>query len=158
MTPSGSFPGALELGPLGVPKLKSQNDLVRLAAAGVFISALAFQSPVQAASRVDQVQHFIDCLGWMFTDPARHAIECGPTHEFFLTEKDTSAGQSDPPATAPPPLPESPPPPPPTDDCEVSTKAPLWVIGDAAILRVDCPIEGDEESFLLGASAEVLSI
>jgi hypothetical protein len=155
--------------------LKSRNHLARLAAAGLLVSALACQSPAQAAPHVDQIQRFIDCLGWMFTDQARHTAECAPTHEFFLSDKDTGAGHpdpasipaaqpSDPVPTAPsaptdsgPPTDSASEPPPPTDDCEVSTKAPLLPIG-TAILRADCPIEGSEESLSLEASAKSLSI
>jgi hypothetical protein len=145
--------------------LTSHNHLARLAAAGLLASAL----PAQAAPHADQIQHFIDCLGWMFTDQARHSAECAPTHEFFLSDKDTGAGHPDPatiptaqPAdpvpTAPAaPTDSAPEPPLPTDDCEVPTKAPSLPVG-AAILQVDCPIEGSEESLSLEASIEPLSI
>ncbi|RYE82469.1 MAG: hypothetical protein EOP19_16130 [Hyphomicrobiales bacterium] len=33
--------------------------------------------PAQANSVVDEIGHFIECFGWMLTDPARQVAECG---------------------------------------------------------------------------------
>ena len=61
-------------------------DLVlRLATAGAFVAFTGLGSVTSASaapSIPDALQHIIDCAGWMFTDPARHAAECGPGHDY----------------------------------------------------------------------------
>jgi hypothetical protein len=54
----------------------------RKLAAGVGSLALvaaAATAPTPAMA-VDQVQHFLDCFGWMLNDPAQHAANCSPGH------------------------------------------------------------------------------
>lgn len=138
--------------------MKPQNALVRLAAAGVFVSILAYQAPAQAASDINQVEHFIDCLGLMFSDPARHATECGPGHEFFIPNLGNGSSTLTPADLLPPAPPVTETDPPSDEDCETSTSAILPATGGAAILRVDCPIDGEPGSFRLSASVEPLLI
>lgn len=53
------------------------------AASILTMTSLMAASPIQAASSpsiIDSIQHFVDCAGWLITDPARHAQECSPGH------------------------------------------------------------------------------
>lgn len=93
--------------------MRSSTPLARLLAAGAFAAAMVPQTPAGAATPVDQTQHFIDCLGWMFSDPDRHRSECSPGHEFFLPGNFFSQGG----ITGEPP-PPPPPPPPPEESCD----------------------------------------
>ncbi len=51
------------------------------------LTSLMAASPVHAAatsaSITDTMQHFIECAGWLITDPAKHAKECDPGHTVF---------------------------------------------------------------------------
>lgn len=77
------------------------TGLLALAATG---GAYAFTPNVVA-----EVDHFIECFGWMLTDPETHAAECMPSNAPFVLETLSPSG----PSPAPPP---PPPPPPPPDD------------------------------------------
>ncbi|HVX73948.1 MAG TPA: hypothetical protein VHB19_14185, partial [Devosia sp.] len=46
-----------------------------LVAAAAMLAATTIAGPA-AASPQDQVRHFVDCLGWMLSDPALHAANC----------------------------------------------------------------------------------
>lgn len=45
--------------------------------AAIALSAAASQ-PVQANDVLDEIGHFIECFGWMLTDPATHVANCNP--------------------------------------------------------------------------------
>ena len=62
----------------------------RLAGAASILTLTSFMaaSPTHAAtatSAADALQHFIDCAGWMISDPAKHAAECSPGHDVFTS-------------------------------------------------------------------------
>ena len=59
---------------------RTQSALTRGGAAltaAIALSAVASQ-PVQANDVIDEIGHFIDCFGWMLTDPATHVANCNP--------------------------------------------------------------------------------
>lgn len=47
------------------------------------LAATAAAAPTPTLA-VDQVQHFLDCFGWMFSDGAQHAANCSPGHAAVL--------------------------------------------------------------------------
>ena len=57
---------------------------LRLAAIASFAAMAGLSStvPASANSVTAQVQHYLLCLDLMFSNPARHARECGPGHEW----------------------------------------------------------------------------
>ncbi len=58
---------------------------LQLAAAVSFaaLAGLAATAPAAAANSVpDQVQHYLDCLNLMLTNPAEHAKQCSPGHDW----------------------------------------------------------------------------
>jgi len=58
------------------------------AASILTLTGLMAASPVQAAtttSATDALQHFIECAGWLISDPAKHAQYCSPGHDVFVS-------------------------------------------------------------------------
>jgi len=56
------------------------------AASILTMTTLMAASPAHAAtSTTESLQHFIDCAGWLFSDPAKHAQECSPGHDVFVS-------------------------------------------------------------------------
>lgn len=56
---------------------------------GLIGAALVVAAMSTPASAIDlsvaaQASHFAECLKLMFTDPAEHAIKCGPGHTVFV--------------------------------------------------------------------------
>jgi hypothetical protein len=72
-----------------------------LAAGFAITMGLSASSPATAFTG-DQWQHILDCAGWMFSDPARHAAECGPGHLGDITSDSRGWGFSAPNPPAPP--------------------------------------------------------
>jgi hypothetical protein len=79
----------------------------------VMASVVATPPAVAANSVSGQVQHYMDCLGWMFSDPAKHASDCSPGHAWPLGPVNTQGG-----GTAAPIVPSTP-----TTDCEAKPVA-----------------------------------
>src|SRR5690348_4997665 len=66
------------------------SSTFRLAGAAsiLTLASLMAASSVQAApaqSAADALQHFIDCAGWLISDPAQHAANCDPGHDVFVS-------------------------------------------------------------------------
>ena len=78
---------------------RTQSALTRGGAAltaAIALSAAASQ-PVQANDVIDEIGHFIECFGWMLTDPATHVANCNPgTPEVRLESLATPASASGP--------------------------------------------------------------
>lgn len=55
--------------------------LLRSVIAGVFALFMGLSVTAPAAAQ-GTGNHFMDCLGWMFSDPAKHAAECSPGHDW----------------------------------------------------------------------------
>lgn len=60
------------------------------------IALLAFSTPTYAVDTavVSQAAHFAECLGWLISDPAKHAQFCSPGHTVFVS---SSTGFAKPP-------------------------------------------------------------
>lgn len=57
--------------------------LMRLMAAGIFTAFMSLSSAVPTtAQETNGFQHFMDCLGWMFSNPSEHATNCSPGHDW----------------------------------------------------------------------------
>lgn len=57
---------------------KRISGLKRIGAIAVTAAmALSMAQPVQANNVLDEIGHFLECFGWMLTDPARQVQECG---------------------------------------------------------------------------------
>ena len=69
------------------------------AASILTLAGLLAGSSAQAAtpSVTSQFQHFIDCAGWLFSDPAKHAQDCAPGHTVFVSSS-TGSGAVPPPS------------------------------------------------------------
>lgn len=67
-------------------KLLAHLGLAIPVVAGLVFGVLLAASPAQAKHPTvqSQIQHYLECLNWMITDPAKHRKLCGPGHEFFL--------------------------------------------------------------------------
>ena len=66
---------------------RTHSALTRGAAltAAMALSAAA-SPPVQANDVIDEIGHFIECFGWMLTDPATHVANCNPGKPEFSLE------------------------------------------------------------------------
>lgn len=53
----------------------ASNAPKALAVGAVLLGALTVTGPAAAADKT-QIRHFVDCLGWMLSDPALHAANC----------------------------------------------------------------------------------
>jgi hypothetical protein len=68
--------------------------IVALALSGVMTTA----TPASAARPTvsEQVQHYLECLAWLFTDPAAHEKYCSPASEYVDPwPKDNGDGSDD---------------------------------------------------------------
>jgi len=58
-------------------------------AAVMGLGLLALGGPASSASitpnSVSPIQHYLDCLGALITDPAAHAANCAPGHDVFVS-------------------------------------------------------------------------
>ncbi len=68
--------------------------------AAIALSAAASQ-PVQANNVIDEIGHFIECFGWMLTDPAAHVDNCNPGTPEVRLESLAAPGSPSGPAAAP---------------------------------------------------------
>lgn len=72
------------------------SSVFRLLLMAAGLAGLSFAATPAQADRPtvrEQIQHYLECLDWMFNDPARHAIECAPGHEYFIPQ-DNGSGKS----------------------------------------------------------------
>jgi len=69
--------------------MRYTSTTARLAGAASILTLTSFlaASPVHAATTTtaDALQHFIDCANWLVSDPAKHAANCNPGHDVFLS-------------------------------------------------------------------------
>ena len=66
----------------------STNRRLAGAASILTLTSLMAASPIHAASApsiTESLQHFIDCAGWLVSDSAKHAQNCDPGHDFFVS-------------------------------------------------------------------------
>ena len=81
---------------------KIGSAFLRFVVVASFATSMGLSSASPAAAFTgDQIQHIIDCAGLMFTDPAQHAIQCGPGHEINSTDA-KGANFESPPDPVPP--------------------------------------------------------
>lgn len=59
-----------------VAQLAARAGAVTLLAAGLTVAS---SSSSQAVFNAVQAQHFIDCAGWLLSDPEMHAANCSPS-------------------------------------------------------------------------------
>src|SRR6476469_9439691 len=60
-----------------------------LSAAAALCLSLFFAAPAVAAPHLtvqSQVQHYLECLNWLYTDQAKHREFCEPGHEFWFDD------------------------------------------------------------------------
>lgn len=68
--------------------------LAAAALAGMAMAAGAAQA--QRPTVPEQLQHYLECLDWMFSNPARHAKECAPGHVYIIPDpKSTGTDEPD---------------------------------------------------------------
>ncbi|RYE08823.1 MAG: hypothetical protein EOP22_11915 [Hyphomicrobiales bacterium] len=73
------------------------SSVFRLLLMAAGLAGLSFAATPAQADRPtvrEQIQHYLECLDWMFNDPARHAIECAPGHEYFIPEDKLGDGKA----------------------------------------------------------------
>ena len=61
----------------------------------VAVLSLGGAAPVQAQQDIERDwQHFVDCVGWLLTDPVQHAANCSPSRvaPFFGSLSTSVAG------------------------------------------------------------------
>lgn len=76
--------------------LSIYRRLLLLAAAALAGMAMAAgTAQAQRPTVAQQFQHYLECLDWMFNDPARHATECAPGHVYIIPDP-KSSGSSKP--------------------------------------------------------------
>jgi hypothetical protein len=57
---------------------KKRSGIARnITVAAAAAAALSAASPVQANNVIDEIGHFLECFGWMLTDPAKQIEVCG---------------------------------------------------------------------------------
>src|SRR3569833_3472211 len=62
--------------------------------AAVTVGLVGVSSPSFAQNHTTvgaQASHFIESLGWMLSDPAKHAELCGPGYEYYVNSSGTGA-------------------------------------------------------------------
>lgn len=117
------------------------------AAAALCLSLFLMAAPAVAAPHLtvqSQVQHYLECLNWLYTDQAKHREFCEPGHDFWF---DDNTVHQAPHGNYPLPVPPGvTPTPPPTDNCPPKDRPhPVAYVGSygAALLPVtiggDCP-------------------
>lgn len=63
-----------------------QRSRLRLAAVAVPVAGLVLLGSTVTSQAfftpdvVKQIDHFVECFGWMITDPEIHQAKCGPAH------------------------------------------------------------------------------
>lgn len=60
------------------PKTRLPLGLVVVPVAGLLLLAGTVASQAFTPNVARTVDHFVECFGWMITDPAVHEAECGP--------------------------------------------------------------------------------
>lgn len=94
-------------------KPAKRKSHLRLALAAIPVSALLFLGGTVASRAftpnvAEEFDHFVECFGWMITDPDMHNAECAPGRAVGPDSPVSSGGGADPVVefTSPPPPPE----------------------------------------------------
>ena len=91
-------------------KKPATSKLPRKIAIGLGILAViaaAAATPAGANSIPDQVNTFVQCFGWMLTDPVAHGGNCSPSRVLADPKNGSGSGFTNGPIVLPPPPPPS---------------------------------------------------
>lgn len=68
----------------------------RLALAAIPVASLLFLGGTvtsQASDVIEQIDHFVECFGWMITTPEMHQANCSPAN--YVWPRDSGSGSGD---------------------------------------------------------------
>lgn len=107
-------------------------------AATITLASAGVQAAPVTPSDVNGVQHFTDCLGAMFNDPAEHALSCAPGNAGPMGSLSSQGGAS-------------------VDPCSSEGGGPIWEMPTRVVLepgmRIHVACGGADEQVLQMAPA-----
>lgn len=84
---------------LGSNKSAKPKSRLRLAVAAVPVAVLLFLGSTVTSQAfftpdvIEQIDHFVECFGWMITDPEMHNANCSPAN--YVWPHDPVSGSGD---------------------------------------------------------------
>lgn len=74
------------------PKSSRRLALAAIPVAGLLFFGSTASSQAFTPEVAKQIDHFVECFGWMITAPAMHSANCSPPNHVWPRDPDTGSG------------------------------------------------------------------
>lgn len=84
------------------PKSRRRPALAAIPVAGLLFLGSTVSSQAFTPDVIEQIDHFVDCFGWMITDPEMHNAKCSPANYIWPHDPVSGSGDGAKPVIVPP--------------------------------------------------------